>query len=51
MTLFTIILALILEQVQPLAQQRFVLAPLQRYARFLSERFNDGQYNHGRIAG
>ncbi|MEK7736351.1 MAG: CobD/CbiB family protein [Pseudomonadota bacterium] len=50
MTLFTIILALIVEQVQPLAQQRFVLAPLQRYARFLSERFNDGQYNHGRIA-
>lgn len=50
MTLFTIILALILEQVQPLAQQRFLLAPLERYAFFLAERFNDGQNNHGRIA-
>lgn len=50
MTLFCIVLALILEQVHPLAQQRFVLAPLMRYARFLEERFNDGQPKHGRIA-
>ncbi|MCX7174235.1 MAG: CobD/CbiB family protein [Proteobacteria bacterium] len=50
MTLFSIVLALILEQVQPLAQQRFVLAPLTRYAHFLEERFNDGQPRHGRIA-
>lgn len=50
MTLFSIVLALILEQVQPLAQQRFVLAPLTRYAHLLEERLNDGQPNHGRIA-
>jgi len=50
MTLFSIVLALILEQVQPLAQQRFVLGPLSRYAHFLEERFNDGQPRHGRIA-
>jgi len=50
MTLFTIVIALILEQVQPLARQRYVLAPLTRYAHFLAERFNAGQHNHGRIA-
>ncbi|TRZ57244.1 MAG: CobD/CbiB family protein [Rhodocyclaceae bacterium] len=50
MTLFSIVLALILEQVRPLAQQRFVLAPLTRYAHFLEERFNDGQPSHGKIA-
>ncbi len=50
MSLFSIVIALILEQVQPLAQQRCVLAPLTRYARFLAERFNDGQRNHGGIA-
>jgi len=50
MALFSIVIALILEQVQPLAQRRFVLAPLSRYADFLAERFNDGQRNHGRIA-
>ncbi|MBI3525078.1 MAG: CobD/CbiB family protein [Betaproteobacteria bacterium] len=50
MALFSIVIALILEQVQPLAQRRFVLAPLSRYAHFLAERFNDGQRRHGRIA-
>ncbi|MFA6312740.1 MAG: CobD/CbiB family protein [Sterolibacterium sp.] len=50
MTLFCIVIALILEQVQPLAQQRFVLAPLARYAQLLEERFNDGQPGHGKIA-
>lgn len=50
MTLFSIVLALILEQFQPLAQQRFVLGPLARYGRFLEERFNDGQPGHGRVA-
>jgi len=50
MTLISIVLALILEQLQPLAQQRFVLAPLMRYAYFLEERCNDGLPNHGRTA-
>lgn len=50
MTLFSIVIALILEQVQPLHQERFVLKPLVRYARFLEARFNDGQRQHGMIA-
>lgn len=50
MTLFSILLALILEQIRPLAQQRTVVAPLTRYAGFLEERFNDGRSDHGRIA-
>ncbi|MFA7269195.1 MAG: CobD/CbiB family protein [Sterolibacterium sp.] len=50
MTLFSIVIALILEQVRPVPQQRFVLRPLARYACFLEERFNDGQRHHGRIA-
>ncbi len=50
MTLLSIVVALILEQFQPLAQQRFVLAPLVQYARFLEDRFNDGQRHHGTIA-
>lgn len=50
MTLFSIVLALILEQFKPLAQQRFVLAPLTRFACFLEDRFNDGKPGHGKIA-
>ena len=50
MALFSIVIALILEQVHPLQQQRFVLKPLAHYARFLEERFNDGQQHHGTIA-
>jgi adenosylcobinamide-phosphate synthase len=50
MSLLSIVIALILEQVRPLAQQRFVRAPLIRYARYLEEHFNDGQRAHGTIA-
>ena len=50
MALFSIVIALILEQIRPLAQQRFVRAPLARYARYLEERFNDGQRTHGTVA-
>jgi len=50
MTLFSIVIALLLEQVQPLPQQRFVDKPLKRLAGFLEERFNDGQPHHGKIA-
>ncbi len=50
MALFSIIAALILEQIKPFAQQRFLLQPLQRYAHFLEDRFNDGQAGHGTIA-
>ncbi len=50
MALFSIVIALILEQVHPLQQQRFVLKPLARYAHFLEEHFNDGQRHHGTVA-
>lgn len=50
MTLLSIVLALMFEQFQPLARQRFVLAPLVQYAHFLEDRLNDGQARHGTIA-
>lgn len=50
MALFSIVIALIIEQVRPLAQQRYVREPLARFAHFLDERFNDGQRRHGTIA-
>ena len=50
MTLFSIIAALVLEQIRPLAQERVLLQPLRRYALFLEERFNDGQERHGAVA-
>ncbi|MBV2234432.1 MAG: CobD/CbiB family protein [Sterolibacterium sp.] len=50
MSLFSIVIVLILEQVRPLAQQRFVRMPLTRYAQFLESHLNDGQRIHGTIA-
>ncbi len=50
MALFSIAVALILEQLKPLAQQRFVLTPLARYAHFLEEHYNDGELRHGMMA-
>src|ERR1035437_1277379 len=50
MSLFSIVIALIIEQIRPLAQQRYVREPLARFAHFLDERFNDGQRRHGTIA-
>ena len=50
MALFSIAVALILEQLKPLAQQRFVLTPLSRYAHFLEEHYNDGELRHGMMA-
>ncbi len=50
MALLSIVLALILEQLKPLPQERFVLAPLTGYAQFLEERLNDGDERHGMAA-
>ncbi|MFI4982185.1 MAG: CobD/CbiB family protein [Nevskiales bacterium] len=50
MFLFSIVLALLLEQFQPLAHQRYVREPLARFGHFLEEHFNDGQRHHGMIA-
>ncbi|WP_374245087.1 CobD/CbiB family protein [Zoogloea sp.] len=50
MTLFSLIVALLIEQLRPLAVERFVQAPLKAFARFLEDRFNDGDARHGAVA-
>ncbi|THF60990.1 CobD/CbiB family protein [Pseudothauera rhizosphaerae] len=50
MTLFSLIIALLIEQVRPLPAQQVVLDPLGRLSAALTERFNDGQVRNGRIA-
>lgn len=50
MTLISILLALILEQLHALPVQRVVLGPLARMAAFLEDKFNDGGRSHGAIA-
>ena len=50
MTLLSVIIALVLEQLRPLAVKTWVNTPLTRFADFLETRFNDGQQRHGTIA-
>lgn len=50
MTLFSLIIALLLEQVRPLPVQQFVLNPLRSLSGALVQRFNDGQAKHGKVA-
>ncbi len=50
MTLFSLIVALLIEQVRPLPAQQVVLDPLRRISALLTERFNDGQARNGQVA-
>lgn len=50
MTLLSVILALILEQMQALPVDRVVRAPVGRFIGLLERHFNDGRYAHGAIA-
>ena len=50
MSLVSIIIVLLIEQVQALPVRRVVLDPLARLAGFLEDKFNDGGRNHGAIA-
>lgn len=50
MTLISIVIALILEQLHALSVQRVVRDPLARLAGFLEDKFNDGGRSHGAIA-
>ena len=50
MTLISIIIVLLIEQVHALPVQRVVLDPVARLAGILEEKFNDGGRNHGAIA-
>ncbi|MCM2288964.1 MAG: CobD/CbiB family protein [Sulfuritalea sp.] len=50
MTLISIIIALVLEQLHALSVQRAVRDPVARLAGFLDDKFNDGGRSHGAIA-
>jgi adenosylcobinamide-phosphate synthase len=50
MTLISIIISLVLEQLQALPVQRLVRDPVTRLAAFLEDKFNDGGRSHGAIA-
>ena len=50
MSLLSLILAFLLEQLRPLDAGRWVRAPLGRLAFFMEGRFNDGDARHGMIA-
>lgn len=50
MSLFSLIIALLLEQWQPLARHRLPLERVQAYADFFRFRFNAGKHHHGRLA-
>jgi adenosylcobinamide-phosphate synthase len=50
MTLISIVIALMLEQLHALSVQRVVGVPVARMAAFLEDKFNDGGWNHGVIA-
>jgi len=50
MTLISIVIALVLEQVQALPVQRALREPMARLAALLEDKFNDGGRRHGAIA-
>jgi adenosylcobinamide-phosphate synthase len=50
MSLLALIAALLLEQWHPLADRRYLLSPVARYATFLERHFNAGEERHGAIA-
>lgn len=50
MTLLSVIIALVLEQLRPFAIRTPVSAPLARFAKFLEAKLNDGQERHGALA-
>lgn len=50
MSLFSLVVALLLEQFRPLPYRRFVLAPLTALADFLESHLNGGERQHGMLA-
>lgn len=50
MSLFTLIIVFLLEQVSPLPYQRLVIRPLRALADFVASQFNAGGYRHGLAA-
>ncbi len=50
MTVLSLVIVLLLEQMRPLPESRAMAAPLARYAAFFERHFNGGQAGHGLIA-
>jgi cobalamin biosynthesis protein CobD/CbiB len=50
MSLLALVAALLIEQWRPLADQRYLLSPVARYATFLERQFNAGETRQGAIA-
>ena len=50
MSLFSLVAALLLEQLRPLPLKRLVLSPLSHLAAFLESRLNAGEFRHGLLA-
>ncbi|NMG55974.1 CobD/CbiB family protein [Aromatoleum aromaticum] len=50
MTLFSLIVALLIEQLRPLPVRQVVLDPLRRFSGVLVDRFNDGRARNGTLA-
>ncbi len=50
MSLISLIIALLLEQWRPLADRKFLVSPIVRFADYLQQHFNAGERQHGIIA-
>jgi adenosylcobinamide-phosphate synthase len=50
MSLFALITALLLEQIQPLSSRKYLFGLLSGYVKFFRQRFNEGNQRHGTIA-
>ena len=50
MSLFSLIAALLLEQLHPLASRKYLFAWLSGYVHFFQQHFNAGEHKHGKIA-
>ena len=50
MSLFSLVVVLLIEQIRPLPYRRVVYEPLSRLAGFLEARFNAGERSHGMVA-
>ena len=50
MSLFALIAALLLEQLQPLSSRKYLYGWLSNYVNFFQQHFNAGQHKHGKIA-
>ncbi len=50
MSLFSLIIALLLEQLHPLASRKYLFVWLTRYVNFFQRHLNTGEHKHGKIA-